>query len=541
MKIIKGKSVSKGIAFGNIVFNDNNIPYVSESYSENPENELNRFFKASADAMNQLQALYEKALHIAGEEYAKIFSIHQMMLQDEDFVNAVTNIIETQMTTAEYAVYLTSQDLSAAFLEMDDELMRTKSTDVLDVSNHILNNLISGKSLQKNTSDKNQIILSDGFLPSQILNLDSEYVSAVISKKDLSKSHAAYLARKMQIPAIICEEINFDKDLSGKYAAINGFTGEIYINPDEDTVRYLKNRHKKYIRIKNMINVIKNNKSQVNNDNQIKLIALDLDGTIISNGNILSQRSIDTINKAADKGIVVSVCTGRVMGEIPESVKQIRGIQYFITSNGSSIKDSRMNNIYSDTIPVNTADKAMDILSEYRCLIDLYVDGNGYIQKEDIENLDRFNIGQGFDSVLKSTRIIVDNILEFYNNNKPDIEKINLFFANSGEREEAVFRLNQLIPPPKITYSMDNNLEINSHTCCKGQGIHFLGNKLGINMAEIMTIGDSNNDISMLESAGFSVAMGNAPESVKKFAAYITDTCENDGAALAIEKYALRV
>lgn len=541
MKVIKGKSVSKGIAFGNIVYYDSIFPNIAKTYITDCQHEIRKFFKASADAMNQMQTLYEKALHIAGEAYAKIFSIHQMMIQDDDYINSVIDIIETQKVNAEYAVFLTAKELSSSFLNMDNELMQARSTDVLDVSNHILNNLISENSPLKNLNYPNQIIVSDYFMPSQIINLDKKYVSAVISRNFLNKSHAAYLIRKIQIPAITNSNFPTDKRLSGKYAAINGFTGEIFIEPDKTVIDSLTNRQDKYANIKKMVNVIKSKKIKNHSPSRIKLIALDLDGTIISNGNILSDKSIEVINKAASKNIIMVVCTGRVMGEVPKAVKKIKGIQYFITSNGASIADNRMNVIYNDTIPVNITNKIIDILKDYNCLIDLYINGCGYIQKSDAENLNKYNIGHGFTSVLKASRICVDNIFEFYNSNKSEAEKINLFFSDLKERREAICRLNQLIPPPKITYSMENNLEINSQTCCKGQGIHFLSNKLGIDMSEIMTIGDSNNDISMLEPTGFSVAMGNAPSNVKQTAVYVTETCENDGAALAIEKYALRV
>lgn len=540
MEIIKGKSVSNGIAFGNIVYYDSIFPTIAKTHISDCRYEIKKFFKASADALNQIQTLYEKALHIAGEAYAKIFSIHQMMLQDDDYINSVIKIIETQKVNAEYAVYLTSKTFSSRFLEMDNNIMRARFTDIVDVSNHILNNLVPGKSKSKKYISKNQIIVSNYFTPSQIISLEKN-VNAVVAGSNMPKSHAAYLVRKMQIPAVNNAGVIFDKNLSGRYAAVNGFTGEIYIDPDNETVDLLKNRQNKYVNVKKMVNIVQSKKTDNYTKNRIKLIALDLDGTIIRNGNTLSDKSVEVINKAASENIVMAVCTGRVMGEVPEAVKKIKGIQYFITSNGASISDNRMNVIYNDTIPANTALKIIDILRDYNCLIDLYINGCGYIQKSDAENLEKYNIESGFIPVLKTSRILVENICEFYNNVKSEAEKINLFFADLQERSEAISRLNQLIPPPKITYSMENNLEINSHTCCKGQGIHFLSSKLGIDMSEIMTIGDSNNDISMLEPTGFSVAMGNAPSNVKQTAVYVTETCENDGAALAIEKYALRV
>lgn len=227
------------------------------------------------------------------------------------------------------------------------------------------------------------------------------------------------------------------------------------------------------------------------------------------------------------------------MGEIPKIVKEIKGIQFFITSNGGAIFDKNKKLIYSDTIRKETAEAVMEILGNYRCLIDLYIDGNAYVSKSDFDNIEKYKIGDGFVDVLKSSRIVVNDILDVFIKNKENVEKINLFFEDEDERQEAILKLSKLIPSPHITYSMGNNLEINSETCCKGQGVYYLRKKLGISEANTMTIGDSNNDITMLESAGYSVAMGNAPDNVKEKAVYVTDSCYNNGASKAIKKYAL--
>ena len=162
------------------------------------------------------------------------------------------------------------------------------------------------------------------------------------------------------------------------------------------------------------------------------------------------------------------------------------------------------------------------------------------MQESDAEKLDYYNVTDGFDKVLKSSRTFKKNIRKYYADTNPRLEKINLFFADKKERKEAICRLNHLKPPPKVAYAMDYNLEITSNTCCKGQGLQYLCDMLNADRSEVMAIGDSNNDISMLKSAGISVAMGNASNTVKTNALHITDTCENDGAAKAIEKYALK-
>ena len=228
------------------------------------------------------------------------------------------------------------------------------------------------------------------------------------------------------------------------------------------------------------------------------------------------------------------------MGEIPERIKNTDSIKYFITSGGSSIINQNNSILYSDTIDMETSWKILDILLDYRCLIDLYIDGVGHMQKSDLEKLDYYNVNDGFDEILRTSRNYTENIIDFYNETKPHIEKINLFFADKKERNEAIYRIGRLNPSPKIAYSMEYNLEITSSTSCKGQALEYLSRMLGAKMSEVMAMGDSNNDISMLKLAGVSVAMGNAGETVKNAARYITDTCENNGAAKAIELYALK-
>lgn len=539
MKIINGTSVSKGIAFGYIYVRDFTESVVEKHMVEDTEHEINRFFKASADTLNLLQTLYEKTLHLAGEENAKIFSMQQMMLQDNDYIDSITSIIRENNFCAEYAVHITSKEFSAFFLNMIDEISRSKSSDVIDISEHIIRFLTLEKEALKLTDVTDKIIVADSYMPSYIIAMRLASANAVVAINGMQKSHAACLARNLEIPSLFNVK-DLDVNMDGKYAALNGFTGEIIIEPDEDTIAELKKLQTRYSRMKKAVKKNISKRLLIKPSKKVKLIAVDLDGTIISHAENISQKSIDAINKAAASGITVAVCTGRVMDEIPDSVKKIKGIKYFITSNGSSIVNHEGYVIYSNPLESDTADKVLDILSEYKCMIDLYIDGKGYIQLSDIKKLDYYNVANGFDKVIKNSRTVKKNIRKYYNETSPKLEKINLFFADKKERKEAICRISHLIPPPKIAYAMDYNLEITANTCCKGQGLQYLSDMINADMSEVMAIGDSNNDISMLKSAGISVAMGNASKTVKIHALHVTDTCENDGAAKAIEKYALK-
>lgn len=539
MKIIKGTSVSKGVAFGYIYVRDFTNSIVEKHTAKDTEHEINRFFKASADTLNLLQTLYEKTLHRAGEENAQIFSMQQMMLQDNDYISSIINTIIEENVCAEYAVRMVSNEFSTLFLNMEDEMIRAKSMDVIDISEHIIRFLTLKKVTFNIPDETNKIIVSDYYRPSYIIAMRLASVNAAIAINGMRKSHAACLARNLEIPSIFNVK-ELDSSMHGKYAAVNGFKGEIIIEPDAETITSLKKLQLRYLRMKKAVKKNLNRRLLLKPAKKIKLIAVDLDGTIVSNAENISQKSIDTINKASDMGIVVAICTGRMIGEIPQAVRNIKGIQYFITSNGSSIIDNSGSVIYSDPLENETADKVLDILSDYQCMIDLYIDGEGYMQASDAQKLDYYNVTDGFDKVLKNSRTLKKDIREYYEDTNPRLEKINLFFANKKERKEAICRISHLIPPPKIAYAMDYNLEITSNTCCKGQGLQFLSDMIKADMSEVMAIGDSNNDISMLKSAGIPIAMGNASKNVKNYAKHITDTCENDGAAKAIEKYALK-
>ncbi len=542
MKIIKGMSISKGIAFGNLFFlKDTNVKFISKLVTDT-DSEIERFTHASADAFNFLQSLYERTLHTIGSENAQIFSIQQMMLHDNDYVNSIIRIIKEEKMCAEYAVDKVAERFAASFLEMEEEMMRSKAYDIVDISNHVkffLSENVQKVVLPVMTNARDKIVISDCYVPSHVVDLSFAGASAVVAFEGMKKSHASFLTRRFEMPAII-NSGEIDPDLNGHYAAVNGFTGELIVDPDTKTLNTLKKRQLRYKNVKSFIHKIYEKKSLLKNRAAVKLIALDLDGTIISNATSYSDKVIETLNSAAIQGISVVVCTGRVLGEIPDTIKDITGIKYFITSNGASIVNHNGDLLYTDTIEPDTARRIFNILSDYKCLIDLYIGGKGYMQKSDALILDEYNVTDGFENVLLNAREMKDDIMSFYNETQPKLEKINLFFADIKERREAIYRISKLEPAPKIAYSMDYNLEITSSTCCKGQGLQFLANLLNISMAEVMAVGDSNNDISMLKLAGIPVAMGNSPESVKQAAVFVTDTCENDGCIKAIRKYAIR-
>lgn len=242
MKTIKGKGVSSGIAIGKIRFIGGEELKVRRIHCENSEAELERFHAAEKISMNQLQNLYDKAVKEVGEANAQIFAIHQMMLEDDDYTSSISNIITSQKVNAEYAVAVTSDNFSEMFSSMDDEYMQARSADVKDISDRLIKNL-SGTGSEVSGSDEKVIIFADDLSPSETVQMDKNSVLAFVTAKGSSNSHTAILARTMSLPAIVGIGSQLDQSFNGKTAVVNAVTGEIFIDPDDETIA----EHKKLI------------------------------------------------------------------------------------------------------------------------------------------------------------------------------------------------------------------------------------------------------------------------------------------------------
>lgn len=202
---------------------------------EDTEAEKARVEAAKAAACEQLQAIYEKALKEVGETNAQIFEIHIMMLEDEDYNESIANIIETQKVNAEYAVAVTADNFAEMFSSMDDAYMQARATDVKDISNRIIANL-TGNISGADASEESMIICADDLAPSETVSLDKDKVLAFVTAHGSSNSHTAILARNMNIPAVIGVGDAFLQGIqNGMEAIVDGFTGEIFVDPDEAT------------------------------------------------------------------------------------------------------------------------------------------------------------------------------------------------------------------------------------------------------------------------------------------------------------------
>lgn len=239
MKKFTGKGVYGAIAMGKISVFQKQDTLIQRTSVKDTEAEKARVEAAKAAAAEQLQAIYEKALKEVGETNAQIFEIHMMMLEDDDYNESIQNIIDTQKVNAEYAVSITADNFAEMFSAMDDAYMQARAADVRDISDRIIANLTGNVAVQEDSGEKH-IICADDLAPSETVSLDKDKVLAFVTAHGSSNSHTAILARNMNILAVIGVGSDFLKEVQdGTEAIVDGFTGEIFVEPDEETRRRL--------------------------------------------------------------------------------------------------------------------------------------------------------------------------------------------------------------------------------------------------------------------------------------------------------------
>ena len=243
MTILKGKGVFGGIAFGKISVYNREECEIKRYRIEDTDMEIRRYESAKKIAIVQLQSLYEKALQEVGEANAMIFQIHQMMLEDLDYCESIISIIKNQNVNAEYAVGTTSDNFSEMFSSMDDSYMKERAADVKDVSKRLLK--ILSDSLENVVSfNEPSIIAADDLAPSETVQLDKNKVLGFVTMRGSSSSHTAILARTMNIPAIIGLGSQLKDEFDGCEAIIDGYAGDLYVNPDHRTIQKMKEKQK---------------------------------------------------------------------------------------------------------------------------------------------------------------------------------------------------------------------------------------------------------------------------------------------------------
>ena len=241
MQYFQGKSVYKGIVMGPVAVLKKNDYQVKRARIEDPEAEVKRVKEAVEVSKKQLGRLYDKAVREVGEASAAIFEVHQMMLEDEDYLESMENMIRTELVNAEYAAAATGDNFAEMFAAMDDEYMKARSADVKDISERLVRNL-SGEGDNDLSSMEPSIIVADDLSPSETVQMDKEKILAFVTVHGSTNSHTAILARMMNIPALIGVPMDLNSLKTGMMAVVDGFSGQVIFEPEEDVRKETEKR-----------------------------------------------------------------------------------------------------------------------------------------------------------------------------------------------------------------------------------------------------------------------------------------------------------
>lgn len=272
MITIKGKSVFGGVSIGKIMFYKRNEKVIKRTHVDDVDAEWKRFCDAKDTAVSQLKELYDKAIEDVGEANAMIFEIHQMMLEDLDYLESIENIIRTQEVNAEFAVATTADNFAQMFAAMDDAYMQGRAADVKDVSERVLD-ILCGVSGGMKEMTEPCIIAADDLAPSETVQLDKSKVLGFATMYGSSNSHTAILARTVNIPAVIGLGEDLLTKYDGKMAVIDGFTGMLYIDPDEETMKVMEEKRAKDQEQKALLEQLKGKENVTKSGQKINVYA----------------------------------------------------------------------------------------------------------------------------------------------------------------------------------------------------------------------------------------------------------------------------
>ena len=272
MITITGKSVFGGVSIGKIMFYKRNEKVIKRTHVDDVDAEWKRFCDAKDTAVSQLKELYDKAIEDVGEANAMIFEIHQMMLEDLDYLESIENIIRTQEVNAEFAVATTADNFAQMFATMDDAYMQGRAADVKDVSERVLD-ILCGVSGGMKEMTEPCIIAADDLAPSETVQLDKSKVLGFATMYGSSNSHTAILARTMNIPAVIGLGEDLLTKYDGKMAVIDGFTGMLYIDPDEETMKVMEEKRAKDQEQKALLEQLKGKENVTKSGQKINVYA----------------------------------------------------------------------------------------------------------------------------------------------------------------------------------------------------------------------------------------------------------------------------
>ena len=273
---------------------------------------------------------------------------------------------------------------------------------------------------------------------------------------------------------------------------------------------------------------------------QIKMVAFDLDGTLLNSEKQITETTRKALEKAIEQGVVVLPATGRPMVGLPQELREFPGIQYAVTANGARVVNLETGEtVCESSVSLEMAEKILDIFDRYDCHEEIFMNGLGYANKKCEANIyDYFKSAHQAVYTL-NTRIFVESVREKAREMKLPLEKVQAMFRDEETFEDAKKHLDQL-EGIVATNAIGNNWEVNREGTDKGNALIELGKILGIEKDEIMALGDGMNDYAMIEKVGFGVVMENGTEELKAIAKYITVSNDEDGVAKAIEQFVLK-
>jgi phosphotransferase system enzyme I (PtsI) len=269
VEVFQGKSIFKGVAIGPLLYYGKKETTVRREKIEDTEAEVARYKEAREKSVAQLRQLHDDSVKKVGEENAAIFDVHAMLMEDEDFCEAIENAIRTQNVNAEYAVAVAGENFSKMFAEMEDEYFKARSADMKDISERLIR-VLTGED-EMHSFEEPSIIIADDLMPSETVQLDKEKVLAFVTRLGSSNSHTAILARTMNIPALI--DIPIREDWNGKLAAVDGHTGTFYLEPDEETLHEMEEKRDRDLEARRLLQELKGKKNISLDGKEINLYA----------------------------------------------------------------------------------------------------------------------------------------------------------------------------------------------------------------------------------------------------------------------------
>ena len=270
----------------------------------------------------------------------------------------------------------------------------------------------------------------------------------------------------------------------------------------------------------------------------IKLAATDLDGTLISSNGEISNENFEAMENAMNNGLYVVPTTGRSFYEMPESLREKKTYTHCICSNGAVIFDRDGKEIGKSTFSKAETMELFSILSEYDTMIEVYTKGTPVTEKSKLtkESYIHYRVEENYHDVLTATRKGTENLESFLTENDEGAEMFNIFFSDADERKEAFERIGKL-NNVELTTSMESNMEILQRSVNKGSSLTMLCEKLNVKKEEVMAMGDSRNDLTLLSAAGTALAVANACDDLKQVADEVICSCDESVMAYALNRF----